>query len=312
VGKLENYAAIDVGSNQVLIYIASVTKGKIAVEITDRGIITKLGEDVGIKGILKIEAMDRTLSALKTFNKLIIENKVRSTAAVGTAALRIAENSGDFLERVKKETGLDISIISGEEEARLAFLAVSQNLSIPKNESVILDIGGASTEFIYSRDENVIDLFSLETGALVLTENFLKSDPVKDTEYIALQSYFKGELEKISHPFKDPLLAGIGGTMSTLGAMKHKMDRYNPRIVHGTEIGIKEIDRMAVELLSKTINERKKLKGLQPERAGLILAGVSMLKAVMNKLGVDKVVISDKGIRHALFYERFLKKTGTN
>ncbi|MHC4105317.1 MAG: Ppx/GppA phosphatase family protein, partial [Planctomycetota bacterium] len=217
-------------------------------------------------------------------------------------------NSKVFLDQVKKNTGISISIISGEEEARLAFLAVSRSLDLGKSDVVILDIGGASTEFIYSRCNDIIDLFSLNTGALILTEKYLKSDPVKDTELGDMEECLGREFKRISNPFKDPLLAGIGGTMSTIGAMKHQIEKYDPEIVHGTEIGLKEIEKLSFSLKTKTINERKKIKGLQPERAGLILAGTSILRSVMKILCIDTVMISDKGLRHALIYDRFLKE----
>ena len=128
---MKNYAAIDVGSNQVLIYIVTLDNGKISGEVLDRGVVTRLGENVAEKGLLEQEAMNRTLSVLKSFKKLIDENNVKSVAAVGTAALRQSKNSKTFLGQVKKNTGISISIISGEEEARLAFLAVSPPRHIP-------------------------------------------------------------------------------------------------------------------------------------------------------------------------------------
>jgi len=303
---MQNYAAIDVGSNQVLMYIVTLDNGKISGEVLDRGVFTRLGENVTEKGLLEHDAMNRTLSALKSFKKLIDENNVQSVVAVGTAALRQSKNSKDFLDQIKKDTGISITIISGEEEARLAFLAVSRSLDLGKSDAVILDIGGASTEFIYSRGNDIIDLFSLNTGALILTEKYLKSDPVKDTELSAMEQRLGRYLKRICHPFKNPMLAGIGGTMSTVGAIKHQIEKYDPEIVHGTKVGINEINTLSLSLKSKTINERKKIIGLQPERAGLILAGTVILRAVMKILCIDTIVISDKGLRHALIYDRFL------
>ena len=307
---MKNYAAIDVGSNQVLIYIVTLDNGKISGEVLDRGVVTRLGENVAEKGLLEQEAMNRTLSVLKSFKKLIDENNVKSVAAVGTAALRQSKNSKTFLGQVKKNTGISISIISGEEEARLAFLAVSRSLDLGNTDTVILDIGGASTEFLHSRGNDVIDLFSLNTGALILTEKYLKSDPVKDTELSAMEQSLgqclERDLKRISQPFKDPLLAGIGGTMSTISAVKHQIEKYDPVIVHGTKIGINEINTLISSLKAKTISERKKIIGLQPERAGLILAGTVILRSVMKILCIDTIVVSDKGLRHALIYDRFL------
>ncbi len=303
---MNTYATIDVGSNQVLLYIAKVENRKIVETIVDRGEITKLGEEVNQTGTLKKEAMERTLNALREFKKLLDENKVEDYAAVGTSALREAKNSDEFLKMVKDELGIDIQVIPGEEEARFSYLAVVGGLDLGEKDTAVIDIGGGSTEFIFGKGPNIIERFSLKIGALKMTEQFLKSDPVKDEEFNSLMEFLRSEFDKsVKSPFDSPYLVGMGGTMTNLGAMKHKLEKYNPDIVHGTLITIDELNVMIEDVKSKTIEERKSIKGLQPKRVEVILAGMAILKSIMLKLNCGSITVSDRGLRHGLFFEKF-------
>lgn len=302
-----NFAAVDVGSNQVLLFISKVESGRSGEVILDKGEITKLGEDVSNTGVLKADAMKRTLDALKDFKGLIEKNNVEEYAAVGTAALRESNNSDEFLNMVRDETGIQIEIITGEEEARLSFLAVVGGLNLGNRETVIIDIGGGSTEFIFGKQAQILDRFSLKIGALKMTERFLHADPVRNEEFNEMTDHLNDEFKHVSPPFKELFLVGMGGTMSNLGAMKYKLEKYDPGIVHGSEISLGELNSIMIDLKEKTVEERKKIRGLQPKRAGVMLAGTGILKAIMNKLHSEKITISDMGLRHGLMFDRFCK-----
>ncbi len=303
---METYATIDVGSNQVLIHIARVEDKKVVETLVDKGEITKLGEGVNQTGVLKKEAMERTLNALKEFKNLLEEYGVKEYVAVGTSALREAKNASDFLKMVKDELGIEINVIPGEEEARLSYVAVVGGLDLGDKETTVIDIGGGSTEFIFGKGPEIKDRFSLKIGALKMTEQFLKSDPVKDEEFNSLMDFLKSEFDKsVKSPFSSPYLVGMGGTMTNLGAMKHKLEKYDPDVVHGTVIRMNELDEMIEDVKSKTIEERKSIKGLQPKRVEVILAGMAILKSIMLKLNCDSVTVSDRGLRHGLFFDRF-------
>lgn len=303
---MENYATMDVGSNQVLLYIAKVDGKRIVQTLLDKGEITKLGEGINQTGELKKEAMDRTFNVLKEFKKFLNEYGVKDYRAVGTSALREAKNSSVFLNRVKEELGIDIKIIPGEEEARLSYLAVVEGLDLGNKKTAVIDIGGGSTEFIFGEGPTIRDRFSLKIGSLKMTEQFLKSDPVTDKEFNSLMEFLKEQFEKdVKSPFDNPYLIGMGGTMTNLGAMYHKIEKYDPNVVHGTEISLNELNTMIDDVKSRTIEERRSIKGLQPKRVEVILAGMVILKAIMERLKTDKVVVSDRGLRHGLFFESF-------
>ena len=303
---MEIYATMDVGSNQVLLYIAKVEDKKIVETILDKGEITKLGEEINQTGVLKEEAMERTFKALKDFKKYLDEFNVVDYRAVGTSALREAKNSSVFLERVKNELGIEINVIPGEEEAMLSYLAVVGGLDLGDKETAVIDIGGGSTEFIFGIGPSIKDRFSLKIGSLKMTEQFLKSDPIKDEEFNSLMKFLNEQFGKdVKSPFDNPSLVGMGGTMTNLGAMYHKLEKYDPNIVHGTNISLNELNSMIDDVKSKTVEERKSIKGLQPKRVEVILAGIAILKAVMERLDVDSIVVSDRGLRHGLFFESF-------
>ena len=254
------YAAVDVGLNQVLLFIAKVENGSSDEVLFDKGEITRLGADLPKMGLLKKEAMERTLVAIKTFKQYMTDYNVENYYAVGTAALREAKNSEDFLKMVKMEAGIEIDVIPGEEEARLSFIAVVKGLDLGDRETVIADIGGGSTEFIYGKQSKILDRFSLKIGTLRMTENFLQSDPVKDEEFNLLMKYLGKEFESLNLPFNNTFLVGIGGTMTNLGAIKHKLEKYDPKIIHGSTITLEELNSIISDLTGRTIDERKKSK----------------------------------------------------
>ena len=302
---MNTYATIDTGSNQVLIFIAKVDRGEVKEVLLDRGEITKLGEGVNTTGILNDNAQSRTLKVMEEFKSLLDKYNVEKYYAVGTSALREAKNSSDFVAGVKEKTGIEIDVIPGEEEARLSFMAVVGGLNLKDKETVIIDIGGGSTEFIFGQGVKIFDRFSTKLGALKLTERFLKSDPVTEGEYNEMMSYLKVELKDVNPPSKNPFLVGMGGTMTNLSAIKHKLKKYNPKVVQGSYITLDELNGIIDDIKSRTVEKRKEITGLQLKRAEVILAGTGILKSVMQRVGADRITISDMGLRHGLMFDKF-------
>ncbi|RKX81483.1 MAG: Ppx/GppA family phosphatase [Spirochaetes bacterium] len=302
---MNTYATIDTGSNQVLIFIAKVDGGEVKEVLLDRGEITKLGEGVNTTGILNDDAQSRTLKVMEEFKSLLDEYNVEKYYAVGTSALREAKNSSNFVAAVKEKTGIEINVIPGEEEARLSFMAVVGGLNLKDKETVIIDIGGGSTEFIFGQGVKILDRFSTKLGALKLTERFLKSDPVTEGEFNEMMSYLKIELKDVNPPSRNSFLVGMGGTMTNLSAIKHKLTMYKPEIVQGSYITLNELNGIIDDIKSRTIEKRKEITGLQPKRAEVILAGTGILKAVMQRVGADRITISDMGLRHGLMFDKF-------
>jgi exopolyphosphatase/guanosine-5'-triphosphate,3'-diphosphate pyrophosphatase len=305
---MERYAAIDVGSHSVLIHIAEKDEKGELKTLLDSSIITKLGEGLKETGVIKHEAMERTIHVLRDFMDKVREHKVKEVAAIGTMALREAKNSKEFIEKVAKELDLTIQVISGEEEARMSHLAVVAGLGIKDEDIVIFDIGGGSTEFIFSKGYEISKRFSINVGALILTDGFLKSDPVKRQELDSLLAHLDGTFSKMEFPQKVDRAVGMGGTITSMTAVECQLVQYDPDVVQGATLELSSVERQMELYLRKTIEEKRAIGGLQPMTADIILAGAAILYSLMKRLGVGSILVSDRGIRHGLIFDRFGKK----
>ena len=302
---MAKYAAIDIGSNSVLLLIAEKDLHGHWQTLVDKVDVTRLSEGLQATGVLKAESINRTARAVKNFVRLIRKQGVTQVAAVGTMCLRTAKNARDFLQKVEDECGLAIEIISGEEEARLSYFAVKTGIGLSEGKHVIFDIGGGSTEFIFVEGERIERIFSINIGAAGLTEKYLISDPVTKEELATMLKVVRDAFSDFEFDEKPDTLIGIGGTITTIGAVKHRLTFYQPDIVHGDILHLTEIERQLELYLLRPIEERKTIVGLQAERADVILAGVGIVRTVLEKLGVDEVMISARGIRHGLLADKF-------
>lgn len=200
---------------------------------------------------------------------------------------------------VKEDCDLNIEIISGEREAELSFMAVERDFG---SDVLVIDIGGGSTEFIFKKDSN-LNLSSLELGSVTIQEKFGKSDPISEKDFSAMKTFIKAKLDiTIQNPSNK--LVATAGTATTLAAMKLKLEKYNHSEVHGLALNKTDIEKIIEELRTRTIEERKKLPGLEPKRADVILPGSLILNSVIEKFGFKEVTVSDRGVRWGLIYEK--------
>ncbi|MDA3814566.1 MAG: Ppx/GppA phosphatase family protein [Candidatus Cloacimonetes bacterium] len=303
---MEKYAILDIGTNSIKLFLFSIENG-ISTTIIDTNNISRLGEGLQKTGVISDEAMSRNIGVLREFIKSVEEENVKEITAVGTMCLRTAENSDVFLKRAKDELGLTIKVVSGEEEARLSYLAVLSTIGKTDKNVVVFDTGGGSTEFIFGKGTSLNNRISLNLGAIHPSEEFLLSDPVKDYEFKKMQDHMmKFFSEKISNKKVDYLI-GIGGTVTSMGAVMYKMVNYDPTIIQGSQMSLSEVKRQIVLYKNKTIEERKLILGLQPKRADVILAGAGIINTIMEIFKIDSFTISDRGLRHGLMFDKYLK-----
>lgn len=290
-------AAIDIGTNSVLLTIAKPCTPTGCTAVYEGAEITRLGEGLAQTCSLKPRAMERTIDVIRRYIKICKRHEVGEIKIVGTAAMRKAENAGKLVQAVKSECGLEIEVVSGEREAELTFKAVEADFG--KNV-VVVDIGGGSTEFVMAGPA----VLSIPLGCVMLHEEFIKSDPVNESDF--------NKISKVIHRYLAPLcsakrasdtLVATAGTATTLAAIKLKLKKYNHSKVHGLELGIGDIENIIIDLKSRTIKERKKLLGLEPKRADVIFPGALILKAVMKELKFNEVTVSDRGVRWGIVYE---------
>ena len=298
------HAVIDIGTNSLKMHVATVSDGRTEV-LGDFTEVTRLGEGLHETGELGAEAIKRNVEAIAAFQARASELGAETTVAVGTMALRSAANTQVFTDAVRERCGLDVEVVPGEEEARLSYLAVLSGLGAGEGRVAVFDTGGGSTEFIFGKGEEIVERFSLNVGSRRPTEEFCKSDPVTDTELAALIDSLDGEFGRLEAGVDT--LVGMGGTVTSLGAVHHKMKVYDPDVIQGSTLALSEVERQVEVYRAQTIEERRETVGLMPKRADVILAGAAIVMTVMRKLGATELTISDRGLRHGLFYDRFVK-----
>ena len=301
---MPRFATIDVGSGSVLVHVAEQRPDGSFVTLAGHAVITRLGEGLAETGSLAPAAMERTIVALAELLDLARAHGVDRLAAVGTMALRQATNAPDFVARARRELGLALEVISGEEEARLSFLAARAALPQREAPTVVFDVGGGSTEFIQGRGEHIESRTSLPLGTIVLTRTFLRSDPLAPSELAAFDLHLAGALQLPPLDASGGVIA-LGGTLCSLAAHHHGLDSYDPDVVHGTVLDRATLATRMEVLSALPLAVRRTLPGIPPKRADTILAGIALAQAVLRALDAPALTVCDRGLRHGLMLDRF-------
>lgn len=299
------YAIIDVGTNSIKLHIAKKDQTGQWLPVMDRTQITRLGEGMQTTGLLTPEAIDRNIAALTKMQDIFEPLNIKQTVVVGTMCLRIAKNAQEFIHRLQHACGFTLEVLSGEEEARLAYRGVTSGATIPQGEVLIFDTGGGSTEFIVGENSIMKERLSLNVGAVRYTEQFLVSDPVTQQEFHRAVAAIEQDLTGLYLNTNAEQLIGIGGGVTTLAAVKHHLAEYIPERIEGTPLNREELERQITLYLSKTLEERKHIVGLPPKRADVILAGAAIIRAILQKTEVNTITVSTRGIRHGVLIDRF-------
>ena len=310
INPKQKKAAIDIGTNSIKLCIAESSNNSDGyVVIRDEIIITRLGEGLSESKKLGTLTSNRSIEAIQRFITTAREMGVNETKAVGTAALREASNAIFFCKRVKDTCGIDIDVISGEQEAQLVHSAAA--VLAQGRDCIIFDIGGGSIEIIYSQNNEIISKYSLNFGVLNTNEKYFLHDSVKNKENDFTNKACLGITTLFNEaglviPKTNFLLVGIGGTVTTMASVKLKLPEFLPDKVNRTVLDISEVSSQILQYQNSTLDERAKIPGLCADRAGIILAGACIVKTLMDKLSANSVIVSTNGLRHALLSEMFL------
>ncbi len=300
----ERFAVVDVGTNSVKFHVADRSPDGDWTTVVDRAVVTRLGEGLEQGGALAPAAMARTVEAVAEMVEDARRHRVAAIAAVGTAGLRIAANAQELVDAVEASCGVSIDVISGEDEARLAFRAATAGLG-NRGSRVVFDTGGGNSQFTFGHDDQVDERFSVDVGAARFTEQFGLNDVVpRDRLAAALDAIATGLARLDARPTPETLL-GMGGAVTNLTAVKHSLATYDSEIVQGAVLDRAEIDRQIELFRTRTADERRSIVGLQPARAPVILAGACIVRTVLDKLGKDSLLVSDRGLRHGVLTDRF-------
>jgi exopolyphosphatase / guanosine-5'-triphosphate,3'-diphosphate pyrophosphatase len=298
------FGVIDVGTNSVKLHVGERRAGDVWHTLVDRAEVTRLGEGLEARA-LQPAPIRRTTDAVVGMVEESRNAGAAEVAAVATAAMRVAENSAELVEAVRERCGVGIEVLSGEEEARLAYLAATSELDVGEGSLVVFDTGGGSTEFTFGAARRVQERFSLDVGAARLTERFGLDGVASDEQLADAFQAIGVELETLDGRRRPDALVGMGGALTNLAAIRHRLHRYDAEAVHGTVLDRAEIDSEIDLFRTRTADERRKIVGLQRQRAEVILAGACIVRTVLDKLHCDELTVCDRGLRHGLLVERF-------
>jgi exopolyphosphatase/guanosine-5'-triphosphate,3'-diphosphate pyrophosphatase len=292
-------AAIDIGTNTVLL-VAVESDASGVRTLLERATITRLGEGVDRTRSLSDAARERTLACLETYARLLRDERVERVAAVGTSALRDARGGDAFLDAAERVLGVRPRVVQGAEEAELTFHGALSGLAV-HGDVVVFDVGGGSTELVAGRagsEPSISAAVSLDIGSVRLFERYGHSDPPSDEEIAAARGAVAQALRDGAPTAPaDTTLVGVAGTVTTLAAIDRGLDVYDPARVHGARLERTSVERELGRLAALPLRERRRVSGLEPGRADVIVMGAAIVLEVLLWAGASSVVVSDRGVR---------------
>jgi exopolyphosphatase / guanosine-5'-triphosphate,3'-diphosphate pyrophosphatase len=304
--EMQTYAAIDIGSNSCRLKIARVQQHKLKVLEEDRE-VTRLGASVFETGVISPEAMAATLSALKRFNRAVKQHGAEQVRAVATSALRDARNASAFLAWVKSETGWEVEIISGLEEARLIHRGVIGEPAA-QGRCLLIDVGGGSCEITLSDHKRIKETVSLPLGAVRLTREFLPSDPPAEKDLARLKQFIARETRKAERRLGKPRVSSVIATSGTAAALfdacqaARKAKPAGKRAASTTKLvaDTRSVRRITSKLTRMTMAERGEVPGIGPKRSEIVVAGAHVYSALLEHFALPGFFYSALGLRDGI------------
>jgi exopolyphosphatase/guanosine-5'-triphosphate,3'-diphosphate pyrophosphatase len=290
---------VDIGTNSTRLLIADVAPDGAVGELVRLSRVTRLGEHVDSGGDLNEAAIERTCAVLGDYRQMIDEHECEANLAVLTSAVRDAANGPAFTERVRGDYELDARVLSGEEEAQLTFLGAMSDRAPSAEPTVVIDIGGGSTEFVVGHDHTAGFHTSLQAGVVRMSERHIHSDPPAPHELQRLaldtRTVF---LEGLPPQERAPVTSGIAvaGTATSAAAIDQELDPYDPARVHGYTLLLATVELLLARLADLTDEQRRHVVGLHPDRAPTIVAGMILLGEAMRAFELDQVEVSEHDI----------------
>lgn len=301
---MRRIAAIDIGSNSVRSIVVEVPQSGPPRLLHDEKVQTRLAAGLSRTDTLDPKAMDRTVDALGRMLEMVRASDVEKTRAVATSAVRDAVNGKAFVARVRRELGLDVEIVTPEDEGRLAFLSAAAHFDLEGRVAVI-DLGGGSLEVVRAVGSEIEAIDSLALGTVALTERFATEDPLRPKAFKALRKHVRSSLADVFGPDPDAprLLVGSGGTVNSLAWMASHLHGESFNSIQGYAIARADVVHLVALLKRSTVEERRAIQGLAPQRADIILAGAVVVDEVMRLFGANELRVNAKGIREGLVQE---------
>ncbi|MDY6781285.1 MAG: Ppx/GppA phosphatase family protein [Cyanobacteriota bacterium] len=310
-----NLAAIDIGTNSIHMAIARIQPSLPAFTIINREKDTvRLGDRDPKTKCITPQVMKRALATLRRCQDLAVSFNVKQVIAVATSAMREAPNGSDLLRQIESEIGLQVNVISGQEEARRIYLGVLSCMDFQNQPHVIIDIGGGSTELVLADGDQPRFLSSTKVGAVRLTQEFVKNDPLSSEEFCYLQAYIRGMLERPIDELRNQLqkserlsLIGTSGTIKTLATIDAIAKFGNePNPLQGYQLSLLDLENLVQRLASLNYEERAKVAGMDAKRAEIIVAGAIILWEAMKMLNLDSLTVCERALREGVIVDWML------
>ncbi|MCT2881319.1 Ppx/GppA family phosphatase [Lentilactobacillus buchneri] len=302
---MKNLAVIDLGSNSVRMTISRISDDGTYETVAQEKEYVRLSENMGVEKILQPEAIERTIGALKNFKTIYSKLDHLNIVAVATAAVRQATNQKQFLKRVKNDIGINLNVISGTREAYYDYVGVSETL--PATNAVIIDTGGASAEIVLVQNGKVSNLISIPIGSVTLSSKFDLVDDIAATEVFKAMIFVNKIFQSVwwlRNGLNLPII-GLGGSNRTLAKINRRFNNLlDTNDIHGYQLRDDAINETFERIIGMNLDERKKVPGINKERADIIVGGLIPVILLMNYLDSDRIMFSTSGLREGILFER--------
>lgn len=301
---MKKIAIIDLGTNTFHLLIAEKTDGQANILHKDKASV-KIGQGGINKSFINSDAYERALKTLRRFKEIIDQHGISEVYAFGTSAIRNARNGYEFVKDIKKDTGINVQVISGDKEAEYIYHGVRSALNLGKNISVVMDIGGGSVEFIICNQEKIFWKESFEIGGQRMLEMFHHTDPITDEEVEKIHQFLKEKLEPLveaAHEYKPTALVGASGTFDTLCDIDviHKNLNFTIEEEKEYTLQLNDFEKISAEIISKTREERIKIRGMAEMRVDMIVVACILIKYIIEELQVQKVRVSSYALKEGV------------
>lgn len=297
-------AVIDLGSNSIILCIAEKTDGHIKA-LYEESNITRIGKNIESTRRLHPASIEKSLAVLKKYREICNRYNVTRIQCFATDAIREAKGAEEFIQKVKELTGIEVKVLTGEEEAKLTFKAVLHEFKNYRGNLLTIDIGGGSVEIIKGNQDLIEISRSLKIGAVRIKEKFNIKDRISNPDIEKITEHIHGQLP----PFRiesDTTTVSTGGTITSLQAINLRLKKFEHEKVHKTTLNYQEISSLFEYLNKIPLEERRKIPSLKPERADIIHIGALILKSIADFYRIDSLYVSNRGVRWGLIYDLLL------
>ena len=288
-------AVIDIGTNSTRLLVADVAGGRVS-PLDRRSTVTRLGRGVDLSGHLSTEAIEDVCAAIGDYVGILEELGAETVEAIATSAVRDADNGSAFIAELRERFALSARVLDGEEEARATYLGATSE-SLPTEPTLVVDIGGGSTELVVGTGDRVSFHDSLQAGVVRHTERCFSGDPPTAEEMEALAADVRSLIAmSVGAGVEVSQGIAVAGTPTSLAAVEMELEPYDPARVHGHVLALPSIQHMLSRLASVPLAERVEIAGLHPDRAPTIVAGVVILIETMRAFELEQIAVSEHDI----------------